>query len=56
LFAIAWGLGFAALFFYAGFSIEVGALIAGVLLSMSPYSVEISSKMRPLRDFFIISF
>lgn len=56
LFSIAWGLGFAALFFYAGFSIEVGALIAGIMLSMSPYSCEISSKMRPLRDFFIISF
>lgn len=56
LFAICWGLGLSALFFYAGFSIEVGALIAGVLLSMSPYSYEVSSRLRPLRDFFIISF
>ena len=56
IFAIAWGLGFASLFKYAGFSLEVGALIAGVILSMSPYSYEISSKLRPLRDFFIISF
>lgn len=56
LFAIAWGLGLAALFFYAGLSIEVGALIAGVMLSMSPYSYEVSSRLRPLRDFFIISF
>ncbi len=56
LFAIAWGLGLSSLFFYAGFSIEVGALIAGVLLSMSPYSYEVSSKLKPLRDFFIISF
>jgi len=56
LFAISWGLGLSALFFYAGFSIEVGALIAGILLSMSPYSYEISSRLRPLRDFFIISF
>jgi voltage-gated potassium channel Kch len=56
IFALAWGLGLSALFFYAGLSIEVGALIAGVLLSMSPYNYEISSKLRPLRDFFIISF
>lgn len=56
LFAIAWGLGLSSLFFYAGFSIEVGALIAGVMLSISPYSYEISSKLKPLRDFFIISF
>jgi len=56
LFAITWGLGLASLFFYAGLSIEVGALIAGVLLSVSPYQIEISSKLKPLRDFFIISF
>ena len=56
IFAIAWGLGIASLFFYAGLSIEVGALIAGVLLSVSPYNYEISSKLKSLRDFFIISF
>ncbi len=56
VFAIAWGLGIAALFSYAGLSIEVGALIAGVLLSVSPYNFEISSKLKSLRDFFIISF
>ncbi|MDP3992212.1 MAG: cation:proton antiporter [Nanoarchaeota archaeon] len=56
VFSIAWGLGLASLFFYAGLSIEVGALIAGVLLSISPYSLEISSRLKPLRDFFLISF
>ena len=56
VFAIAWGLGLASLFFYAGLSIEVGALIAGILLSVSPYQIEISSKLKSLRDFFIISF
>ena len=56
LFAIAWGLGLSALFLYLNFSVEVGALVAGVLLSMSPYSFEIGSKLKPLRDFFIISF
>tara|TARA_Y100000310_G_C20703671_1_gene832480 strand:- start:13540 stop:15246 length:1707 start_codon:yes stop_codon:yes gene_type:complete len=56
LFSIGWGLGLAALFHYVGFSMEVGALVAGIALSMSPYHYEISSKMRPLRDFFIILF
>lgn len=56
VFSIAWGLGLASLFFYAGLSIEVGALIAGILLSMSSYSLEISSRLKPLRDFFLISF
>jgi len=56
VFAISWGFGLSLLFLYVGFSIEVGALIAGVMLSISPYSFEISSKLKPLRDFFIISF
>lgn len=56
VFSLAWGLGIASLFYYAGLSIEVGALIAGVLLSVSPYNIEISSRLKPLRDFFIISF
>lgn len=56
VFSIAWGLGLASLFHQAGLSLEVGALIAGVVLSASPYSFEISSKLKPLRDFFTISF
>jgi len=56
LFSIGWGLGLAALFYYMGFSMEIGALVAGIALSMSPFHYEISSKMKPLRDFFIILF
>jgi Kef-type K+ transport system membrane component KefB len=56
LFSIGWGLGLASLFHYIGFSMEIGALVAGVALSMSPFHYEISSKLRPLRDFFIIMF
>lgn len=56
LFSIAWGFGLSALLKYLGFSIEIGALIAGVSLSVSPYSQEISAKLKPLRDFFIIMF
>jgi len=56
LFSICWCFLIASLFSYFGFSIEIGALVAGVVLSISPYSTEISSKVRPLRDFFLIIF
>lgn len=56
LFSISWGLGMAALFYFIGFSIEIGALIAGVTLSVSSYADEIGSRMRPLRDFFVVMF
>jgi Kef-type K+ transport system membrane component KefB len=56
LFSLAWGTILASIFAALGFSIEIGALIAGVTLSLSPYSVEIASRLKPLRDFFIIIF
>lgn len=56
LFSVAWGLGLASLFYYLGFTIEIGALIAGVTLSVSSYTDEISSRLKPLRDFFIVLF
>ncbi len=56
LFSLGWGMGIAALFSFLGFSIEVGALIAGATFATSPYAQEISSKLKPLRDFFIIMF
>jgi Kef-type K+ transport system membrane component KefB len=56
LFAIGWGFGSAALFELAGFSLEIGALVAGVALAGLPYTQEISARLRPLRDFFIVVF
>lgn len=56
LFAITWGIGIAALFKYFGFSLESGALIAGVALASLPARREISSRLTPLRDFFIVMF
>lgn len=56
LFAIAWGFGIATLFYEAGFSLEVGALVAGVSLATMTYAQEIASRLRPLRDFFIVVF
>ncbi|MFP4112342.1 MAG: cation:proton antiporter [Candidatus Woesearchaeota archaeon] len=56
LFSLAWCFFVASAFHYLNFSIEAGALLAGITLSMSPYHFEISSKMKPLRDFFLILF
>lgn len=56
VFSLSWGLGVAVLFQIIGLSTEIGALLAGVCLSSSSYAEEISSKLRPLRDFFIILF
>jgi Kef-type K+ transport system membrane component KefB len=54
--SISWGLGIAALYYYLGLSIEIGALVAGVTLSMTPYAQEVTSRLKPLRDFFITLF
>ncbi len=56
MFSLAWALGIATLFAKIGFSVEVGALFAGVSMAGLPASREISSRLRPLRDFFIIIF
>jgi Kef-type K+ transport system membrane component KefB/Trk K+ transport system NAD-binding subunit len=56
LFSIAWCFALAALFSGLNFSLEIGALLAGITLAMSPYRYEIAAKMKPLRDFFIILF
>ena len=56
LFAIAWGFGVASLVKYIGFSIEVGALFGGVALASTPYAQEISARLKPLRDFFLVVF
>jgi len=56
LFSIGWALALSSLFSYLGFSIEIGALLAGMTLAVSPYKYEIGAKMKPLRDFFILMF
>ena len=56
LFALGWGFGIATLFELAGFSIEVGALFAGVSLSAMPFAQEAAARLKPLRDFFIVVF
>lgn len=56
LFALAWGFGIATLSYKVGFSLEVGALFAGVALASMPYAQEVGSRLRPLRDFFVVVF
>lgn len=51
---ISYALALAALFSYFGLSMEIGALIAGISIASSKYAIEISGKIRPLRDFFVI--
>lgn len=56
LFGIAWALTLATVFDKLGFSLEIGALIAGISLASSRYVLEVGSKMKPLRDFFVVLF
>src|SRR4030065_2898287 len=54
--AVAWCFMFASLSRLLGFSLEIGAFLAGVSLSALPYHFQISSRIRPLRDLFITLF
>lgn len=58
LFSIAWGLGLAALMAskWVGFSIEIGGFLAGLALANSITHFQIASRIRPIRDFFIMLF
>lgn len=56
LFGIAWALILAALFDYFGFSLEIGALIAGMTLASTKYTLDLGGKIKPLRDFFVVLF
>ncbi len=56
VFSIAWCFLVAGILALLGFGIELGALIAGVTLSSSVYYREINSRIRPLRDFFLVIF
>ncbi len=40
----------------AGFSIAMGALVAGVSISTFPYSLDVVARIRSLRDFFVTLF
>lgn len=54
--AIAWAFLLSAIGAKAGFSIAIGAFLAGVAIASSPYRIQISARVKPLRDFFIVIF
>jgi Kef-type K+ transport system membrane component KefB len=56
LFSLGWAFGVALVSETIGFSIEIGAFIAGVSLASLPYTYEINAKTKVLRDFFITIF
>ncbi|MFA5857168.1 MAG: cation:proton antiporter family protein [Candidatus Pacearchaeota archaeon] len=56
LFGIAWALTLSTVFVKLGFSLEIGALIAGMSLASSKYTHELGGKLKSLRDFFVVLF
>jgi len=54
--SIAWAMLFASAAAAFGFSIEIGSFVAGVGLSQLPQEHQIASRIRPLRDLFIVIF
>jgi Kef-type K+ transport system membrane component KefB len=55
-FSITWAFALALVFELFLNSLEVGALVAGVTLSVSPFRYEISSKIKSIRDFLFLIF
>lgn len=58
LFALAWSLGLAAFFTWPiiGFNAAIGGFVAGLALANSGVHYQISGRIKPIRDFFIIIF
>lgn len=56
LFSLSWGFIVAAIFKVAGFSLETGALVAGIALATLPSRHEINARLSTMRDFFIVVF
>jgi Kef-type K+ transport system membrane component KefB len=54
--ALAWCFALAGFANYLGLSQEMGALIAGVMLSTFPYALDVVAKVTSIRDFFVTLF
>lgn len=54
--ALAWCFSLAGLASYLGLSREMGALVAGVMVSTFPYTLDVIAKVTSLRDFFVTLF
>lgn len=56
IFTVSWCFVISAAFGLLGIGIEIGALLAGISLSATQFQHEISARIKPLRDFFLIMF
>jgi Kef-type K+ transport system membrane component KefB/voltage-gated potassium channel Kch len=56
LFSLGWCFVLSIGFSLFNFSIEIGALLAGISLASTPFAAQINSKVRSIRDFFILMF
>ena len=54
--AVTWCFVVTSLAVVSGFSVVIGAFIAGIALATSPYELQIQGKIKPLRDFFVALF
>ncbi len=54
--SISWAFLLAAIAEQLGFSIAIGAFLAGIAIASSPERIQISARVKPLRDFFVIIF
>lgn len=54
--ALAWCFGYITVAVLMGFSVLIGAFLAGVALASSPYHFHIQGKIKPMRDFFTALF
>jgi Kef-type K+ transport system membrane component KefB/voltage-gated potassium channel Kch len=54
--ALAWCFIYISFAIFLGFSVVIGAFLAGVSLASSPFHYQIQGKVKPLRDFFVALF
>ncbi len=54
--ALSWCFLFVGLAYYLDISVAIGAFLAGLSLASLPYSIEMSGRIKPLRDFFATMF
>lgn len=54
--ALAWCFLYITVAVFMGFSVLIGAFLAGVALASSPYHYQIQGKIKPMRDFFVALF
>lgn len=54
--ALAWCFIFVSISLFLGFSVVIGAFLAGIALANSSFHYEIQGKVKPLRDFFVTLF